>query len=152
MKSLWKLRVPLILGLSLPFLAGCSRPPGASEPQRTGSGGSDSDLGRAAFRSIPLPPNGTPGAAPLEVAREVFGSAEPVEGNYVEEAESLVASEDQQVVVFTRMGLADDSVLGMRYRLELIRQGEQWEPTWAGQQTLCRPGRGHQDWSAEPCL
>lgn len=144
--------LPLILGLSLPILVGCSRPPDVSEPQPAGSGALGADPGRDAFRGIGLPADATPGDAPLELAREIFGTDEPVEGNYVEEAETLDASADQQVVLFTRMGLADDSVLGMRYRLELIRQGEQWELTWAGQQTICRPGRGHQDWGTEPCL
>jgi len=62
------------------------------------------------------------------------------------------------VVIITQMGLADDSVRGIRYRAELMpatkssQADKQWEMVWAGSQVTCQPGRGHQDWSTKRCL
>lgn len=50
-------------------------------------------------------------------------------------------------------GLLDDSVRARRHDFELRRRGDRtWElvaATWAQR---CRPGRGHQDFSTEPCV
>lgn len=140
------LRAMRLLGLMLPLLAGCSTPPADSSP-----GNPASDPGRVAFEAVALPAAGTLGADPQALAQTLFGISEPVEGNYSEEAVTLLASPDQQVVLFTQLGLPDDSVLGMRHRLEFLREGGQWQLSWAGRQVSCRPGRGHEDWSTQPC-
>ena len=140
------LRSMRLLGLMLPLLAGCSTPP-ADSPLETPA----SDPGRVAFEVVALPSTGTLGADPQTLAQTLFGISEPVEGNYSEEAVTLLASPDQQVVLFTQLGLPDDSVLGMRHRLEFLPEGDQWQLSWAGRQVSCRPGRGHEDWSTLPC-
>jgi hypothetical protein len=139
-------RLYSLLGLTL-LLVGCSTPPGDSVPD-----GAELDPGRASFEAVALPSSGTLGADPQTLAASLFGVTEPVEGNYREETMTLSTSPDQQVVVFTQLGLPDDSVLGIRHRLEFEPEGTQWQLTWAGRQVTCRPGRGHQDWSDAPCL
>jgi len=74
-----------------------------------------------------------------------------VEGNYSEQVELLSETATQQVVLFTQIGLPDDSVRSQRHRLEFEPQGSDWELTWVGQQVQCWPGRGHEDWGTDPC-
>jgi hypothetical protein len=90
------------------------------------------DPGRGAFESIALPAGNTVGADPQALARALYGSAEPVEGNYQEGAVTLSDSGDGQVLLFTQLGLADDLARGMRYRLEFLAQGGEWKLTGAG--------------------
>ena len=136
----------LVLAAPIALLSACTRP----EP--SGSAGSDADPGRAAFESVPLPSaNTTSGADPLILVQELYGASEPVEGNYSEQVETLSSSDQLQVLLFTQLGLPDDSVRGMRHRLELEPQAGLWTLTWAGRQATCWPGRGHEDWSTQPC-
>ncbi len=136
----------LLLSTPVLLLSACT---GAFDP--SGSAGSGADPGRAGFESVPLPSANLSGPDPLALAQALYGASEPVEGDYSEEAQTLSSSDQQQVVLFTRIGLMDDSVRGMRHRLEFEPQGGQWQLTWAGRQVSCWPGRGHQDWSAQRC-
>jgi hypothetical protein len=52
----------------------------------------------------------------------------------------------------TLEGLLDDSVLATRYVLALTRDGEVWRLESAEWTQRCRQGRGHEDYSTEPCL
>ncbi len=136
-----------LLSLILGLLTGCGGGPSGSE-----SAGTATDPGRGAFESIALPAGDTVGADPKALARALYGSSEPVEGNYTEEAVTLSVSGNSHIMLFTQLGLADDSLRGMRYRLELVPQGGQWQLTRAGRQVTCWPGRGHEDWGTAPCL
>lgn len=50
-------------------------------------------------------------------------------------------------------GLSDDSVRSMRHRLVLVyRRPGMWTLRSAAQAWRCRPGRGHQGYSTEPCV
>ena len=134
----------LVVGL----LTGCGARPNGSD---SADAAPASDPGRRAFEAVALPDGDTVGADPQTLVRALYGSNEPVEGNYTEDAVTLSDSGDTQVVLFTQLGLPDDSVRGMRHRLELVRQGGQWQLTWAGRQVTCWPGRGHEDWGTAPC-
>ena len=147
-----RLLVLFALAVSLPLPFGCSAPTGSSGPDHSGSGQSASDPGRTAFETIALPATGGVGADPQAVARDLYGTDESVEGDYAEEVVNLAVSAGEQVVLFTRRGLPDDSVRGLRYRLEFAPQGGEWGLVWAGRQRICWPGRGHEDWSTAPCL
>ena len=136
-----------IAALVVGLLTGCG-----AQPSGPGTVDAMPDPGRGAFESIALPTGDTVGADPKALARALYGSSEPVEGNYTEEAVTLAESENSHIVLFTQLGLADDSLRGMRYRLELVPQGGQWQLTWAGRQVTCWPGRGHEDWGTAPCL
>lgn len=64
----------------------------------------------------------------------------------------LVTDHGQRAgVLLEKVGLMDDSVLGIRYLSLLELEGDLWKFVRVGMQTLCRPGRGHQQWSAGPC-
>lgn len=110
------------------------------------------DPGRDAFEAVALPDGETAGADPQALVHALYASSEPVEGHYSEEAVTLSDTGGAQVVLFTQLGLPDDSVRGTRYRLELLQQSGQWQVIWAGRQVSCWPGRGHEDWGTEPCV
>lgn len=142
----------LVLGLSLPILAGCDGSSGGFARSGPASAVPAADPGRGPFEVIELPESGTLGADPLSLARDLFGAREPIEGRYREDVEPLASSAQRQVVLFTQMDLPDDSLRGLRHRLEFFPEGGQWRLTWAGRQVLCRPGRGHEGWGTQPCL
>jgi hypothetical protein len=52
----------------------------------------------------------------------------------------------------TLTGLLDDSVLAERYVLSLARDGDIWRLEGAEWEQRCRPGRGHQNFSTDPCI
>ncbi|MEN9231912.1 MAG: hypothetical protein Q6L68_13490 [Thermostichus sp. DG02_5_bins_236] len=55
-------------------------------------------------------------------------------------------------ILITLEGLADDSVQGKRYRLEIGWTEAGWQMETVGSQQRCWPGRGHQNWSNQPCI
>ncbi len=133
--------------LSAALLAGCGAQPESAEDDVL-----NADPGRAVFETVPLPAGDTVGSDPLALAQGLYGINEPVEGNYSQEGELLSETATLQVVLFTQVGLPDDSVRGQRHRLEFTPLGTQWQLTWAGRQVQCWPGRGHEDWGSTPCL
>ncbi|MBD2312028.1 hypothetical protein H6G20_10185 [Desertifilum sp. FACHB-1129] len=92
------------------------------------------------------------GNDPEAVALSAFGVNEPQEGNFEENIQVESPSNQRKVVTITQLGLADDSVRGMRYRVELEPTANQWRIVWAGRQQRCQPQRGSQEWTTELCL
>jgi hypothetical protein len=95
------------------------------------------------------------GNDPKEIALSAFGNIESEGG--IRDVKVDYPQPNQAVVTITQTGVADDSVGGIRYRVELrqnkeVPTGRQWEIVWAGSQVKCHQGRGHQDWSMELCL
>jgi hypothetical protein len=129
------------------LLVGCDTPPETAQQEVL-----NADPGRAAFETVALPNGNLVGPDPMALAQDLYGIREPVEGNYSEVPELLSETATRQVVLFTQVGLPDDSVRGQRHRLELVPQGDEWQLIWAGRQVQCWPGRGHQDWGTAPCL
>ncbi|MEG4148795.1 hypothetical protein [Microcoleus sp. Pol12B5] len=66
-------------------------------------------------------------------------------------ATAVVIEKCTAVIVQTVVGLADDSVVGMRNRIELRLRQNKWEIVWIGRQSKCQPNRGHQDWASGRC-
>jgi hypothetical protein len=61
-------------------------------------------------------------------------------------------SHDRVIVMVTREGLLDDSVRGIKDRLELVRDPAGfWSIAGALRAWTCRPGRGHVEYLADPC-
>ncbi|WOD39842.1 hypothetical protein [Nodosilinea sp. E11] len=107
---------------------------------------------RADYNEVPVPEDdSTVGTDPTQIALAVFGSTEPGEGNFTEYADLIEETDAGALVLLTQTGLADDSVNGMRYRLEFVPEGDQWRLDWAGQQARCQPGRGSEDWTTDLC-
>ncbi len=100
--------------------------------------------------------NALRGNDPKAIALSAFGKTELEGGS--RDVTVDYPQPNLAVVIITQMGLADDSVRGIRYRAELMpttkssQAGKQWEIVWAGSQVTCQPGRGHQDWSTKLCL
>ncbi len=67
--------------------------------------------------------------------------------------ETIRPGERRRVVLVTHEGLMDDSVRDERVRVAYVRHPDGlWAPQYAGRQQRCQAGRGHADWSPEPCL
>lgn len=96
------------------------------------------------------------GNDPKAIALQTFRNNEPEAGSTQTTVD--YPQSDHAVVIITQIGVADDSVGGIRYRAEFVTNtasastGKQWKLVWAGSQVICQPGRGHQDWSTQLCL
>jgi CMP-2-keto-3-deoxyoctulosonic acid synthetase len=66
------------------------------------------------------------------------------------EAEQLENPDDVRVVL-TEDGIGDDSVAAVRYALQFSRAGNKWRLDSARRTQKCQPGRGHQQFSPQPC-
>ena len=147
----------LASGALMVSLAACdspSTPPAAEGPPTTETPQANEEVmgDRAAYSEVTLPAEEElVGADPTQIALDVFGSTEPGEGNFTEEVVVVDESADQTLVALTQTGLADDSVNGMRYRLEFVPEGDQWRLDWAGRQVRCQAGRGSEDWTTDLC-
>jgi hypothetical protein len=88
---------------------------------------------RAAYREVSLPQDKKlVGADPRQIACSVFGNSESGEGNFQEEVLLVEQTDKEGLVTLTQTGLTDDSVEGMRYRLEFVREGNRWRLHWVG--------------------
>lgn len=155
-KKYWM--VGLSLGLIVGAIAACT--PSTSPPTGSGTDTQGSPApqttepvaGRSAYSEVSLPPEEKlVGDDPQQIALAAFGMTAPTEGNFKEEVTVVEQTASQAVVVLTQTGLPDDSVEGMRYRMEFIPEGTQWRLDWAGRQVRCRPNRGSQEWTTELC-
>lgn len=76
---------------------------------------------------------------------------EEEEGRSSEDISITYSPGETALIVYTRIGVADDSVNSIRHRIELKRNQNKWEIVWVGRQFKCQSGRGHQDWSGILC-
>jgi hypothetical protein len=95
------------------------------------------------------------GSDPKAIAGAVFGAkGDSGEGNYFETIALHQADPKRPIVILTKMNLSDDSVRGIRYRLEFQPNPTPeatWQMVWAGQQQICWQGRGPQTWTTQHC-
>lgn len=107
---------------------------------------------RTSYREIPLGNISSPltGNNPRTVALRAFTYSQDAPRSQQVQVSRPTAN--TAVVMITKMGLEDDSVAGIRYRVELRRTGQQWRIVWAGSQTRCQARRGHQNWSRQLCV
>ena len=155
-----KLSLTLLTGIILTVSA-CNLISKAPEPKPIQSP-ANVQTKREDYKAIDLANKAKPdqliGADPKAIALSTFGQNQSllIEGNFDQQVKVDYPQPDQAVVTITQTGLPDDSVRGIRYRIELspkesAQTGKQWQVMWAGQQFTCREGRGHQDWSTEFC-
>ena len=95
------------------------------------------------------------GNDPQQIAISVLGLREKV-AKETEVVEVTYPQENKAVVTIGQTNLADDSIAGIRYRVEFapygsISEDQQWRVIWAGEQYKCQSHRGHQDWSLDLC-
>jgi hypothetical protein len=95
------------------------------------------------------------GEDPQAIAVAAFGV--PTQGEGLRQEVSIdTRNPALTVVTVTQMNLPDDSLLGRRYRVEFVPEADiepsQWRMVWAGQQQVCRPGRGVQAWTVGRCF
>lgn len=101
------------------------------------------------------------GERPSAIVTQLFGVTEALSKSGSERLEINYSQSGEAIALLTQVGRQDDSVNGVRYRVELQSApnqpqtsvaGSQWQVIWVGQQFKCQPGRGHQSWSAALCL
>ncbi|WP_414586988.1 peptidoglycan-binding domain-containing protein [Scytonema sp. PCC 10023] len=90
-------------------------------------------------------------STPKAIAVQLFSKSEEEEARKSEDISVAYLTRETAVIVYTIIGLGDDSVAGMRNRIELKRNQNKWEIVWVGEQYKCQPNRGHQDWSGSLC-
>jgi len=88
---------------------------------------------------------------PKDIASKLFSSDRESEGRKSDAISVEYPMRETAVIVHTVIGLADDSVAGMRHRIELAFKQNKWEIVWIGRQSKCQPNRGHQNWAAGRC-
>ncbi|NJK75729.1 MAG: hypothetical protein HC849_20400 [Oscillatoriales cyanobacterium RU_3_3] len=88
---------------------------------------------------------------PKDIAVKLFGGDSDSEGRKSDAISVEYPTRNTAVIVHTVVGLADDSVAAMRYRIELGIKQNKWEIVWVGRQSKCQPNRGHQNWAAGRC-
>jgi peptidoglycan hydrolase-like protein with peptidoglycan-binding domain len=91
-------------------------------------------------------------STPKAVAVQLFSKQEDEEGRNSEDIIVTYPTGETAEIVHSIVGLADDSVRGIRQRIELKRKQNKWEIVWVGEQYKCQPNRGSQDWSSSLCL
>ena len=95
------------------------------------------------------------GSDPKAIARNIFGSKEPIEGNFQEEILMETRNNNQVIVTITQLNLPDDSLRDLRYRIEFESEKNSgdspWRMVWAGRQQTCQVGPGSVDWTTETC-
>jgi WD40 repeat protein len=94
------------------------------------------------------------GTNPQEIALSALGLTETVESEQ-EQVNLAYTEENLAIATITQTHLTDDSIFGIRYRVEFAPYGEakqeKWRVIWAGKQYKCQSDRGHQDWSSDLC-
>ena len=88
------------------------------------------------------------GVVPLEL---LGGGGSPEDPEI--ETEVVESTAQRQVVTVSVLGIPDDSVANIRYRVELAPYGSEgsWKVIWAGEHYQCQPNRGQQTWGVELC-
>ncbi|WP_293125309.1 hypothetical protein [Microcoleus sp. bin38.metabat.b11b12b14.051] len=89
---------------------------------------------------------------PKDIAAKLFSRDTESEGRKSDQISVEYPTRDTAVIVQTVIGLADDSVAGMRHRIELKLTQNKWEIVWIGRQSQCQPNRGHQNWASGRCV
>jgi hypothetical protein len=89
---------------------------------------------------------------PKDIAAKLFSSDRESEGRKSDQISVEYPTRDTAVILQTVIGLADDSVAGMRHRIELRLRQNKWKIVWIGRQSQCQPNRGHQNWASGRCL
>ena len=79
-------------------------------------------------------------------------SSERVQGEYGSCTVDISQEKDQWVVTITYDELYDDSIKADRIRTIVMYIDGQWVKGETSRAQQCWPGRGHQDFSTEPCI
>ncbi len=93
------------------------------------------------------------GDDPEAMTLNLLGNQETVEGNFSQEMKVIQQQGFEKIVLLTQMNLPDDSVRGIRYRLqfEFDQSTGKWRLKQAGRQQSCYRSDTPTDWTIEPC-
>lgn len=75
-----------------------------------------------------------------------------VEGSYASCTVGITETSGAWFVTVTRNGLYDDSVEASRTEAVVVRRDGEWMVDATAKTQRCAAGRGHQDFSTEPCI
>lgn len=88
---------------------------------------------------------------PKDIAAKLFSSDRETEGRKSDGILVEYPTRETAVIMHTVVGLADDSVAGIRHRIKLVFRQNKWEILSIGRQSKCQPNRGHQNWAPGRC-
>ena len=96
------------------------------------------------------------GGDPKAIAIAAFPppNEKPQEGNFQRDVIVSKVATNFVTVFVTETDLLDDSVHGIRTRVDFEASGsnsKSWKMVWIGSQYKCHQGRGQQDWSKKLC-
>ncbi len=93
------------------------------------------------------------GDDPKAITLNLFGTKEPIEGNFSEEITVLKEDGFKQTLILTQLNLPDDSVKGMRYRLnyEFDQSMGKWRLVEVGRQFSCYRREDPTEWTTDLC-
>jgi hypothetical protein len=129
------MRLPLLL-LSLAFLTACSSDP---------SSGNESERPPDTISTLV-------GKSPTELALARINANGTQAARVSTVAHSSPEGRGPTTVTVMQEGLADDSVAAVRTLLRYEPKGDGWRFVSLRRTQKCRPGRGHQEFSAADCL
>jgi hypothetical protein len=90
--------------------------------------------------------------SPVMAAAEFLRLDERTAARTTVEGQAGAEGSGPTTVVVTLDGLTDDSVRAERWTLSFEPNGDVYELAGASWAQQCQPGRGHQDFSPEPCI
>ena len=88
---------------------------------------------------------------PKDIAAKLFSTDRETEGRKSDGILVEYPTRETAVIMHTVVGLADDSVAGIRHRIKLVFRQNKWEILSIGRQSKCQPNRGHQNWAPGRC-
>jgi hypothetical protein len=91
------------------------------------------------------------GLSPQQIAIKLLNQYNEEEGRISDQINIEYQNRNYALVSLTHNGLADDSLSGIRYKIEVKKQGNNWQIVWVGRQVKCHAGRGHKNWSSVRC-
>jgi hypothetical protein len=148
-----------ILALVLAACADDEEEPGADGESPTaswegpGPPAGDGELDVAAFNDFLDQNSPDYQRSPMRLALEFAALEDPRAARSALVMSSSVEAPDAARVRLTEDGIADDSIRATRYELELSRDDAgAWRLDAAAFSQRCQRGRGHQDFSPEPCV
>jgi hypothetical protein len=127
-----------------------SKPDEWAGPPRPAAGG-NLDSAAAAFNRY-LDDHPEVAAAPALAAGRFVRVEQTTSGTTSIVAKAGAEGGGPATITVTFDGLLDDSVRTQRFVLVMRQEGDEWRLDSAAVTQRCRPGRGHEAFSPEPCV
>lgn len=85
------------------------------------------------------------------IVAKIAPQSEDSEGNYQYKVTEKNPSAANKIVYVTETGLLDDSIEGLKTKIELYKEGQFWLVKSIAKSYRCYTDRGHTNWTKEVC-